>query len=495
MRADFTVIGSGMSGLTAALLLAKHGRSVVLVERHAKPAPILRGFKRQGVYFDTGFHYTGSLGDGEILDRYFRYLGLAPYLRKVPLNPEAFDVMRYTEPAFEFGFPSGYERVREAFGRAFPAERPGMDTFLDAVKAAFRSSPFLNLELAYGPQHIFPEMDSESLGDVLRRTISDETCRSLLGVHCLLHGSAPAEVPFSLHARVIGSYLETVCALEGGGRAMVEAFLAELERLGVTVLCGREATALECSGDVLTGVRLADGEVISCQGCIATLHPGKLAAMLPQGVFRQNYLRRLTELEETPSAYMLFGRLDNPPKALLDRNFFILPRRNIDSYFQADMPLEQRPVYISASHGGGSDAGGTGVIIISRAFPGEVARWSNSRLGSRPGEYVEFKRSAMACVQELAERHCPELRGLTLLEGATPLTFRDYENTPMGGLYGAKHKVNQSNPLPRTKLKGLYLAGQSIVAPGVLGALVSAVVACSNVLGAENILQGIRECD
>lgn len=494
MHADFTVIGSGMSGLTAALLLARHGRSVVLVERYRKPAPILRGFKRQGVYFDTGFHYAGSLGRGEILDRYFRYLGLTRHLRTAPLEPEAFDVLRYLDPAFEFGFPCGEERVRKAFGRAFPAEREGMDRYLEAVRAAFTSSPFLNMDLEYGPRFAFPDMDDSTLGDVLRRHFSDETCRSLLGVHCLLHGSAPSEVPFTMHARVIGSYFETVCALEGGGRSLVNACLAELERLGVPVLCGREAVALEASDGELTGVRLEDGEVISCKGCIATLHPSKLAPMLPQGIFRQSYLRRLTGLEETSSAYMVFGRLDNPPASLLGRNFFILPRRDIDSYFQTETPLLERPIYIAANTSGDPDRKRAGVVILSRAFPSEVEAWTGSRLGARPREYVEFKRGIMARIQELAERHCPELSGMTLLEGATPLTFRDYENTPMGGLYGAKHTVSQSNPLSRTKLKGLYLAGQSIVAPGVLGALISAVVACGNVLGVETILQGLREC-
>ncbi|MEG6550704.1 NAD(P)/FAD-dependent oxidoreductase [Desulfocurvibacter africanus] len=494
MHTDFTVIGSGMSGLTAALVLAKHGRSVTLVERHPHPAPVLRGFTRQGIYFDTGFHYAGSLGDGEILDRYLRYLGLAPHLRKIPLNPEGFDIMRYTQSGFEFSFPYGVERIRQALLQAFPSELQGIDAFLNKVQQSFASSPFLNPGARYTAEHAFPEMDSESLGEVLARLLPNELCRSLLGVHCLLHGTAPEEVPFLLHARIVGSYFETVCALEGGGRSLVNAFLQELKRLGVTVLCGREATGFEHSDDILTGVRLADGEVINCSGCVATLHPAKLAAMLPQSVFRQTYLRRLQALEETPSAYMIFGKLDNPPPTLLDRNYFVLPRTDIDSYFRPDTPFDELPIYISASHGSESGTSKTGVILLAAAPPNQVARWTDSRLGARPPEYVEFKRDILARLQERAERHCPELRGMALLEGATPLTFRDYANSQLGGLYGASHKITQSSPMPRTKLKGLYLAGQSIIAPGVLGTLISAMVTCANILGAENILQGLHEC-
>ncbi|WP_026842265.1 FAD-dependent oxidoreductase [Citrifermentans bremense] len=60
MRYDFAVIGAGVSGITSALILAKHGRSVALLEKAPRTAPLLRGFSRQGVQFDTGFHYTGG---------------------------------------------------------------------------------------------------------------------------------------------------------------------------------------------------------------------------------------------------------------------------------------------------------------------------------------------------------------------------------------------------------------------------------------------------
>ena len=69
MSYDYLIIGAGASGLTSALILAQEGYRVALIERSPYLAPLLRGFSRRGVYFDTGFHYSGGLGRGEILDR------------------------------------------------------------------------------------------------------------------------------------------------------------------------------------------------------------------------------------------------------------------------------------------------------------------------------------------------------------------------------------------------------------------------------------------
>jgi len=58
-----------------------------------------------------------------------------------------------------------------------------------------------------------------------------------------------------------------------------------------------------------------------------------------------------------------------------------------------------------------------------------------------------------------------------LLDVATPLTFRDHLSSPQGGLYGVKHRLADMPLLPRTAVRGLYLSGQAVVAPGVLGAM------------------------
>ena len=64
---DSVVIGSGISGLTTAALLAKNGHSVVILEKDGKPGGALRRFSRSGIPFDIGFHYTGGLGEKQIL--------------------------------------------------------------------------------------------------------------------------------------------------------------------------------------------------------------------------------------------------------------------------------------------------------------------------------------------------------------------------------------------------------------------------------------------
>ena len=62
--------------------------------------------------------------------------------------------------------------------------------------------------------------------------------------------------------------------------------------------------------------------------------------------------------------------------------------------------------------------------------------------------------------------------GLQIIDVYTPLTFRDWSASPAGSAYGVMRSTDQlmsAALLNRTALKGLYLAGQSVLAPGILG--------------------------
>ena len=60
---------------------------------------------------------------------------------------------------------------------------------------------------------------------------------------------------------------------------------------------------------------------------------------------------------------------------------------------------------------------------------------------------------------------------------------------PYGAIYGVGRFAGQYNPQAATRVAGLYLSGQAIAAPGLMGAMVSAYMTCGTILG-HDLLRG-----
>jgi all-trans-retinol 13,14-reductase len=78
---------------------------------------------------------------------------------------------------------------------------------------------------------------------------------------------------------------------------------------------------------------------------------------------------------------------------------------------------------------------------------------------------------------------------------ATPLTYRDYLGNDDGALYGIAK--NYQEPLTtilsaKTKISNLYLTGQNLNLHGILGAAISGLITCFELLGNDNIIKKIK---
>ena len=73
---DAIIVGSGLGGLASAIILAKEGKKVLVLEKNNQFGGNLQTFSRNKTIFDTGIHYIGALGKGQNLERYFSYLGI-----------------------------------------------------------------------------------------------------------------------------------------------------------------------------------------------------------------------------------------------------------------------------------------------------------------------------------------------------------------------------------------------------------------------------------
>lgn len=488
MNYDSIIIGSGLSGLTCALLLARSGRKVLVVEQHHQPAPVVRGFSRRGIYFDSGFHYVGGLGEGGAFRPLFRHLGLDEKLELREFDRQGFDCLRIGA-AEKLCLPSGYDRIKAELGQRFPGLADKVENYFDEIEAKWCSYPYLDLDVDIS------EFGMESVhGDSLRERLQEFSAapelQSLLSMHSLLYGVDPAEASTTLNAQVAGSYYHSVHGIAGGGRALAQAYLELLEEAGSDIVCGVDVTDISVENGAVAGVKLAGGEEYRAREVVATLNPVQLPQLLPQGTLRPAYIKRLQRLRQTMSAYILYGRIDGEAELLKKRNLFLQPQAGV---FETDarLPFDRRCCYLTAA--GRDEEGGRGVIAIVPAAFEEVEEFAADGAGRSP-LYRQSKEWLAAAIRERIVQSCPELAGLESLDLATPLTLRDYSSAPQGAIYGAGHFIGQYNPHPVTRLPGLFLSGQAVAAPGLLGTVVAAYITCGSILGHESLRGEIKSC-
>jgi len=378
--------------------------------------------------------------------------------------------------------------VQGALSEAFPAEARAVRAYLEQLDQASGTFPYLNPRVDLETTSPIPEADGPTLAEVLEGLTQDRRLRRVLSLHTLLHGVAPEEVPFRYHAAVAGLYYHSVHTVRGGGRALVRAFADRLGELGVRLLTGRAVTEVVAAGGEVAGVRLVDGETLPCRVCVSTIHPKLLLDLVPEGAFRSVYRRRVAALEETTSAHLLFLRCEG--------DLPLLDRSNLLFDAERDVPGLGALHYLNRSKGFSTDSEQDGVVLIKPASSAEAARaCGTSPKGERSTEYARDKQAMAQALFATLERVLPELASrLTPVSSASPVTLRDYCGSPVGGMYGVKHRVGQYNPLPLTRLHGLYVAGQATGGAGVLGAVLSAFLSCGHIVGHGTLQRGVASC-
>src|SRR3989338_10454512 len=121
MKYDSVVIGSGITGLTSALVLAQNGHRVAIVEKNRLIAPLLRRFKRGNVWCDPGFHYSGGFEESWVLSILLRYLRMRDDIRPIHMVNDGYDILYLDDR--EIPIPCGMEQVGEALSTYFPRSK------------------------------------------------------------------------------------------------------------------------------------------------------------------------------------------------------------------------------------------------------------------------------------------------------------------------------------------------------------------------------------
>ncbi|MEA2091961.1 MAG: NAD(P)/FAD-dependent oxidoreductase, partial [Campylobacterota bacterium] len=192
---------------------------------------------------------------------------------------------------------------------------------------------------------------------------------------------------------------------------------------------------------------------------ISTLHPRTTVNLLNlENKKLKRYAKHVNELEESPTFFSIF--------CLVDANI----ASNL--YFYGDDCISVLP---SSKHEAKR------VVTV-------IARSSYEKYESL--EKQEYKKAK----QEECEYHISTLKKLydfgniEVIDCSTPLTKQHYSNGYRGSAYGILCSAKQkslSMVMPKTRVENLYLAGESALAPGLLGCY----------LGVQKVMNYFEEAD
>jgi len=529
MKRDVIIIGTGVAGMTAAVALAKEGLGVLALEASPGAGGLMRSFRRGGSDFPTGIHCVGSLDPGQMLWRCFKYLGILDRVDLVRMDADGFGECVF--PGTSFRAPIGHEAFRDRLLVQFPGEKRAVDAFLADMKETTTHFPLYNLES--GPERPLDEARRGSLQNYLDSLTACAELKLVLSGMNVFYGMPPVECPVFVHFLVLDSFLRSAWRVNTAGRpeeahpasavgriGLAQAFEDRLKSLGGEIRCGARVASIDSANGQAQSVSLAGGERLEARRVIYTGHPRQLLSLCSDRALRPAFRRRLLDLPETPGVFGVAAEWhgDDCPFELRDTFLYqssdaglqyrqrLLPSGHGTPAVPGEDGRIPNLVYCSGSLGQpcererssallGSCKPSQGFLALAFSPPQEWARWADSREGERPADYSEAKsRAAEQVLGALNARWPAAASRMKVVETFSPLTFRNHTLTPTGSAYGIKKCVD-AGPAWRlaaeTRIAGLFLAGQSVVLPGVVGTTISSIGACGAILGSSYLVERI----
>ncbi len=315
-RYDVIVIGSGMGGLTAAALLAKEGRKVLVVEQEEQPGGHARTFTHGPYTYDRALHLimgcaeSSPLGIG-IIDALLRHLRIrdrCEFLRVDPLLTAHFPDYRIRLP----GTMAGY---KEALIKEFPSEATGIERLTNLYADIYRelvAFPILPgikgwLRALVKQPRLFRYANA-TLNTVLDSHLSDPRLKAICASLKPYVGLTPSRVSFLLWAAMMASYLEEgafIC--RGGFQNLVNAVASSLAENGGELVLKRRVAKIQVRDGKARGIEFDNGQVAAAPIVISNMDAGQtFAELVPESERPSRYLRKLKGMTLSPLVAKLY---------------------------------------------------------------------------------------------------------------------------------------------------------------------------------------------
>ncbi len=489
---DVVVIGAGIGGLSVAALLAKVGKSVLLVERHDRPGGYAHGFKRRGFHFDSGVHLVSGCGsegyrNGSTIYKICLAVGIDPKAIFIPIPAYA----RAVYPEFEIPLQAGEAAFIAGLSERFPEEKSRILDLIRLCRVLAEEAMVADEILEQGKSaHISPTLALANLFRYRRTTLAEALDEFLVNAHLKAAcaslwpylGLPPSKLSFLYWASMIAGYTyEGGYYCQGSFQTYANCLAAAVEGQGGEVLLNSSVRRILVEQGKACGIILENGQVIRAGTVVSNIDARQTADLLiGQEHLPKGYGESMKKLSPSLSVFVSYVATDLQLTEQIHchESFFF---DSFDHEANYALTQEARANWFSATLPSLADPSlapqGQHILLLTTLCPFQIGlSWRQAKQG--------FQQRLL----EKAERHFPGLNGhILLVESGSPRTLERYTLNHQGAAYGfapTPEQIGPNRPGVRGALPGLYHTGHwTRPGGGVAGVSVSAQLATQAILG------------
>jgi phytoene dehydrogenase-like protein len=489
---DVIVIGSGMSGLATASLLARFGNKRVLVlESHFTIGGFLHSFKRRGYEWEPGFHYIGEMHPGS---QTRGCMDLVTDSQVGWQQMEEFEHLIF--PDDRFLVPSNPEDHKNELKARFPDEAEAIDRyFADLKKIGGWSQRWFTSKMwprrlasIIGRSGPLMQMTTQ---DYLDANFTDPLLKAILVGQWGDYGTPPTHSAFGLHGIVAHDFLNGGFFPTGGSQRIADAAVKVIERHGGRCLTRHPVTEIIIEDNKARGVQVEtrDGikeffapKIVSAAGLDTTFN------RLVPSQWADEERSRLSTAKRGVSATIVYLGLNDDPRnhGFGDGNYWVFDR--FDQSYEPETtswPPAIGSTTISFASTRNPEADKHVGQIVTFSWYDDWSDHADSPWKRRGDDYEKMKSEYTEHVLDWLEDYLPPVRHLIdHVELSTPVTVQSMAGHTAGQIYGREcnpQRVKDDWTIS-TSVKNLYLTGTDLVLPGVNSALMIGVMTAAKLL-------------